>query len=243
MYRVCKSYADQSLCISELADACLALKEKIGCSAPDARTVALDNIIGIARSSQMMLNFFDSWTKGDEMIRQIIPQLIGLTTVTPDAVRTAGDMLNKSAKLSLAVLAQFQIENVLRNLARELGLPEAGTGFYRTAYGVLTALSLPQDRMDVLNTPARIRNSLHSNGIHHRQHPTEAPRVTIRGVTYEFEDGKPVSCASWEHIAHALEASVGVLDEVLSSQQVRAIPDPMMDQYAWEQATKPGGAV
>ena len=239
MYRPCASYADQSKCVSELADACVALKARLGCSAADARTVALDNLTAIARSGQMMLNLFDSWAKGDELIRQVIPQLLGLKTVTPDGVRIAGDMLNKTAKLSLVVLAEFQVENALRNFARELGLPEAGTGFYRCASAVLGALSIPSDRMDILNTAARIRNSLHANGIHRRQHPSEQARVTILGVTYEFVDGQPVSCASWEHIAHALEASVGVLDEICFTPKVRAIPDPMMDQYAWEQVTRP----
>lgn len=239
MYRNCRSYADQSRCVSELADACVSLKRRSGYSDPDARTVALDNITGIARSGQMVLNLLDSWAKGDELIKQAIPQLIGLQTVTQESVRMAGDMLNKSAKLALVVLAQFQVENVLKNIARELKLHDVGTGFYRCASFVLSALSIPSDRMDILLTTARIRNSLHTNGIHHRQHRNEAPSVTIRGVTYEFNDGHPVSCATWEYIAHALEASVGVLEEVFLTPQVNGIPDPMMDQYAWEQATKP----
>jgi len=239
MYRSCSSYADQSRCVSELADASLALKAKLGYSDPDARTVSLDNITAIARSGQMLLNLLDSWAKGDELIRTVIPQLLGLQTATPDGVRMAGDMLNKSAKLSLVVLGQFQVENVLRNLARELGLPDTGAQFYRCARAVLAAVGISSDRMDVLNTAARIRNSLHANGIHRQQHPSESPCVTIRGVPYDFRDGHPVSCASWEHIAHALEASVGVLEEVFLAPVVRAIPDPMMDQYAWEQATRP----
>lgn len=239
MYRPCAFYADQSKCVSELADACLAVKARLGYSEPDARTVALDNLTAVARSGQMMLNLFDSWSTGDELIRQAIPQLLGLNTVTPASVQTAADILNTTAKLSFVVLGQFQIENALRNLARELGLQDAGTGFYLCASSVLGALFIPSDRMDILNTAARIRNSLHANGIHRQQHPTEQPRVTIHGVTYEFVDGQPVSCASWEHVAHALEASVGVLDEIFSTSAVRGIADPMMDQYAWEQATKP----
>lgn len=239
MYRVCKSYSEQSLCVSELADACSALKAKLGYSAPDARTVALENIISIARSGQMILNLLDSWTKGDEVICQVIPRLIGLTTVTVDGVRAAGDMLNKSSRLAFVVLGQFQIENALRNVARELIGPQVTGGFYRIAESVLKALPLPGDRMQILNTPARIRNSLHSNGIHHQQHPSESPQVSVHGVTYEFQDGQPVTCAGWEHIAHALEASVGVLEEVFLSKDVLSIPDPLMDQYAWEQETRP----
>jgi hypothetical protein len=225
--------------VNDLAEASFALKTKLGYSDTDARTVVLDNIGSVARGGQMILNLLDSWSRGDELIRQCIPQLIGLTTVTPWAAQRAGDVLEKTNRLALATLAQFQIENAFRNVGRELGLPDPGVGFYACAREVLTALGIPSDRMQMLNVPARIRNSLHRNGIHHRQHPNETTRVVVRGVTYEFLDGQPVSCAGWEHIAHALEASVGVIEEVFLSPQVIAISDPMMDQYAWEQATKP----
>lgn len=242
MYRACKSYADQSLCVSELVDACAALKSRLGYAGPDARTVALDNLIGVGSSAQMILNLLDSWAKGDEAVRQVIPQLIGLQTVTVTGVKTAGNMLNKTSRLGFVVLAQFQIENFFRNIARELKLPAGGTGFYRTADSVVKALSLPYDWTHILNIPARIRNSLHSNGIHYRQHPNEAQSVTIRSVTYQFVDGEPVTCAGWEHIAHALEASVGVIEEVCLSPVVQALSPPLMDHYAWEQETKPLGA-
>lgn len=242
MYRPCSSYADQSRCVSDLADACASLKTALGYSSPDARTVALTNIIGIANFAQMILNLLDSWSNGNEAVKAVIPQLIGLQTVTTEGVQGAGDILNKSSRLRFVVLAQFQVENIFRNIRRELRLPHAGTGFYKAAESVLKALNLnlPTDKMEVLNTPARIRNSLHSNGIHHRQHPSELSSVTIEGVAYEFVDGQPVSCASWEHIAHALETSVNVLEEVCKAPDVRALPDPIMDQYAWEQETGPG---
>lgn len=242
MYRSCTSYADRSACVADLAEACLSLKKQLGYSDPDARSVALNNVASIARAGQMTLNLLDSWVKGDELIRTVIPQLLGLTTVTPEAVKLAGDYLNKSAKLALAVLAQFQIENAFRNIHRELALGVPGTGFYRCAKAVLDFLSLPSIDMETLNTPARIRNSLHANGIHHRQHPAENPVVVIKGVRYEFHDGRKVKCASWEHIAHALECSVGVLEGVFRHSRVRQVPDPMMDQYAWEELTEPPAA-
>jgi hypothetical protein len=239
MYRTCNSYSEQSRCVAELADACSALMRKLRYSAPDARTVALDNLIAVTRSGQMILNLLDSWTRGDETVRRVIPQLIGLTKVTTEGVRAAGDILNKSSRLGFVVLGQFQIENALRNIAHELIDPNQPTGFYRIAASVISALGLPIDRLEILNTPARIRNSLHSNGIHHRQHPSEAAQVTIGGVLYEFKDGQPVTCAGWEHIAHALQASVGVFEEICLSAPIRAMADPLMDHYAWEQETKP----
>jgi hypothetical protein len=187
----------------------------------------------------MILNLLDSWVRGDAVVREVIPQLIGLTTITPQGVQMAGDMLNQSSRFGFVVLGQFQIENALRNVSRELRLPSGGTGFYRVANAVIAAVGLPADRMDILNTPARLRNSLHANGIHHRQHPSETTRVVVAGVQYDFIDGRPVRCAAWEHIAHALEASIGVLEEVFLTPAVQAIQDPMMDHYAWDQETSP----
>jgi hypothetical protein len=97
MYSSCKAFGDQCKCISELAEACIALKKKLGYSDQDARTICLDNITAFPRSSQMTLNLLDSWHKGDEAARQVIPQLLGLTTVTSDAVQKAGDSQNKSS--------------------------------------------------------------------------------------------------------------------------------------------------
>ena len=239
MYKTCLTSSDQSACVAELAEACIVLNNRLAFSDPDARTVALKNIEMIARSCQMTLNLLDSWSIGDELVRTVIPQLLGLKTVTPEAVQVSGEILGKTSKLALVMLAQFQIENALRNNHRERALGDPRTGFYRCAKAVLDALNISSNDMEILNVPARIRNSLHSNGIHHRQHPTENPSILIHGITYEFHDGQKVECASWEHIAHALECSVGVLETVFSHQRVARIPDPMMDQYAWEQATRP----
>ena len=239
MFRKCQSYADQSLCVHELAEAAFTLLQQRRYSDPDARAVALNNIHLIARTGQMTLNLLDSWVKGDEVVRQVIPQLLGMFNPTTESVRLSGDLLGKSGKLALAVLAQFQIENLLRNLHRELKLGPPSIGFYRSALEVLNALGQPVDRLETLNVAARIRNSLHSNGIHHKQHVAEQSLVVLKGVTYKFEDGQKVECASWEHIAHALECSVEVLAEVLAHPRIVAIADPMMDIFAWEEATAP----
>lgn len=185
----------------------------------------------------MTLNLLDSWTRGDGAVRQVIPQLLGLTTVNAQSVESAGNLLGKFGKLALAVLGQFQIDNAFRNVYRALGLGTPLIGFYRCAAAVLGALALPADRIEFVNIPARIRNSLHANGIHHRQHPAETSTVEVRGVIFNFVDGEKVNCATWEHIAHALEASIGVLDEVFSHNQVIAIKDPMQDLYAHGEST------
>jgi hypothetical protein len=234
VYTTCTNFADKSRCVADVADACAALRARLGYSNSDARIVALKNIRDIARSGQMTLNLLDSWNRGDDVVRQVIPQLIGLTTVTPEAVEGAGRILQKTGKLSFLVLAQVQIENGLRNVCREL----TGTTprrFFATAKTVVERLGLPSDRLNPLIVSAELRNSLHGNGIHHNA----TRSITLGSVTYDLILNQPVRCSDWEHVAHALEHSVNVLAEVFLHPDVAKIPDPIMDHYAWDQHTTP----
>ena len=186
----------------------------------------------------MNLNLLHFWCVGDESVKSIIPQLLGLERISEVSVKAAGDVLDKTSKLSLVLLAQFQIENGLRNVSRALGRPHAN-GFFATARDLLENLTVPPDRLQILNTPARIRNSLHNNGIHLDAKKGEPPLVVVNGVTYEFRHSLRVQCASWGHVAHALEASVGVLAEVFRTPRVLAIGDPIEDTYSWDLLTTP----
>ncbi len=216
-----------------MGQACKALRLELGYSDSDARTVALNNIESFVFSAQMTLNLLDSWAIGDKIIREAIPQLIGLTTVNAETVQRSGDILNKAAKLGFLTLTQFQIENLLRNVGRYLGVASLNDGFYRTAAKVLDELSIDPVHLDELNVAARLRNSLHANGIHHRQHKDELQTIVIDRVEYTFIDGKPVHCAAWEHIAHVFGNSILILEKVLKHETVMAINDPLRDDYAY----------
>lgn len=235
MYKNCNSHAEQSECIANLVIVCESLRKRLGYSDQDARALVLNNLRSISYASQMTINLLDRWAIGDEAVRSIIPQLLGIKEITQRSLKIAGDMLHKTAKLSLVLLGQFQIENCLRTLARELNLSSRQTGFYRMAEGLLIEIGIPNDRLEILNTPALIRNSLHSNGIHHGYGGVDTV-VTVGGIVYQFCHEKRVQCATIEHIAHALETSVGVLDEVFHSPKVIALADPIMDQYVGDLA-------
>lgn len=234
MYRVCCNFADKSRCVADVADACEALRRRLGYSDLDARIVALRNVQDIARAGQMTLNLLDSWNRGDDLVRQVIPQLVGLTPVTKETVEIAGAILRETGKLSFLLLSQFQIENGLRNVCIEL-TATTPRKFFNVAKTVIDRLALPLDRMNPLLVSADLRNSLHSNGIHHN--PTRS--ITLGSVTYDFTLNQPVRCSDWEHIAHALEHSVGVLSEIFLHADVVGINDPIMDHYAWERETAP----
>lgn len=236
MFRTCKSHSDQCKCLNDLANQCIVIRNKNKYPSHDARTVGLNNLEGITRSGQMILNLLDSWTIGDNNIRQIIPQLIGLKTVTQESVKEAGNLLNKSSKLSFCILGQFQIENLIRNIGRDLKVNINSTGFYRVAASLLKTLNFKDSDMEILNVPSRIRNSLHGNGIHHSQSRDEKEEVDVKGVKYIFRDKEKVSCTDWEHISNAFEGSLEIIDKIIGKPEVNGIPE-IIDQYAWDVAT------
>lgn len=239
MYAVCSSYAEQSKCVGEVAAAAEQICREFAYSHHDARWIALNNIATTAKANQLVLNLLDSWSRGDERVRAAIPHLLGIATVTPEAVKSAGDWLGSNSRLGFVLIAQFQIENLVKNLSRELNL-KLPQPYYTAVRNLLERLGLSHG-LETLNVPALIRNSLHSNGIHHG-YRGESKTVVVHGVTYEFVHGHRVRCASWEHVAHALEGSLGVLGQVLDHHDVRSIADPMMDAYAWDVATEPASA-
>ena len=232
------SYKAFSECVDSFANACTTLRKKHSYSDHDARGAALNACFAIARSSQMILNLLDSWAIGDEVIRQFIPQVLGLRTVTKEAVDYCGSTIDKTNKLAFVLLCQFQIENLLTNISRELQLQE-DSRFYQLSKTIVDHCSLAKQAHDILYLPAAIRNSLHSNGIHKSLRSWGDKRVTLDGVEYRFKFDQPVSCASWAHIAHALEHSIAVVSDILDAPEVKAINDPMFDHYTWHKVTEP----
>lgn len=239
MYKESASYSEQAECVACLIAKIEDVRTRFGYSDQDARSIALNNVRSIAYATQMVLNLLDSWCIGNEAVRASIPQVLGLTSVTDRSVEVAGRALRKTTKLSLILLGQFQIENCLHNLARELNVGTPNQGFFPLAELLVKFLDLHRSLVDELNVPALIRNSLHGpQGIHSGYQGCDT--VTSLGeVTYEFRHQQRVLCATVEHIAHALESSIGILATVFGTPEVGALEDPVMDQYVWEIATEP----
>ncbi len=141
-----------------------------------------------------------------------------------------GDSLHKSSKLSLILIGQFQIENCISNISKALGISSGNKGFYKKTEMLIDHLGFAYDKLETLNTGALIRNSLHSNGIHHG-YQGKSSHFKLEGVQYDFYHGKKVSCAALSHIAHALECSLEVLDEIISSSQVKSYTGLIEDTY------------
>ena len=228
MFKERKSNKDDAECILHLIETCNSLIKKYGYPDNDTRTASLVNIRFTSYSSLGISTLLDSWSKRDNTVRQIIPQLLGLTQVDTKSVQLMGDSLHKTSKLSLILLGQFQIENCIVNINKALGIKSKSKGFYNKANVLLSHLGVHPSRLDKLNTGAKIRNSLHSNGIHNGSNF----HCNLKGIQYDFIDGKKVSCASFPHIAHALECSVEVLDEIYSTHQLKSYSSLIPDAYA-----------
>jgi len=164
-------------------------------------------------------------------------KLVGMTSGT---VQMAGDILDKQQKLGFLVIFQFQVENLFMNLLREIESTSNLKGFRKIAKEIISLLSLPDSdrKLEILNTSALIRNSLHSNGIHHG-YKSQSSKISLDGCEFEFNHLQKVTCAGWGHIILSCNESVSVIEDILNTSSVRELKDPIMDQYAWEEATKP----
>jgi len=230
MFKSTKSLKDEAECVKSLIDFCTRTIEKHKYPDTDTRTGALVNVRFVGYSTFAIANLLDRWSKGDKTVCKAIPSLIGLTDVNEKSIKLMGDSLHKSSKLSLILIGQFQIENGISNISEALGISSGIKGFYNRAKMLIDYLGFGYDKLEALNTGALIRNSLHSNGIHHGYQGMSS-HITLKGVQYDFYHGKKVSCATLPHIAHSLECSLEVLDEIIGSSQVKSYTGLIEDTY------------
>jgi len=232
MFKESKTQKDDAECILHLIETCTNIITNHGYPDNDTRTSSLVNIRLVSYSSIGITNLLDSWSKGDDTVKQIVTQLLGLTQIDMKSVQLMGNSLHKTSKLSLILLGQFQIENCIVNIGNALGVKSKSRGFYNKA-DALSYIGIDKNKLNILNTGAQIRNSLHSNGIHHGYKGTDF-HSNLKGVQYDFINGQKVSCASFPHIAHALECSVEILDEIYSTPDLKSYSSLIPDTYAME---------
>ncbi len=230
------SHKEESARFISLAQLCIDERKRLGYPDEDARSIVFNNVFGCAEGAVAMLNLLHQWT--DAPGKHIIPQLLGLTATNQTNVNNVGSSVSGLAKFGFMFLAQAQIENGLRNLARGLGTVNPALGFYNLATAIVAATAVPADRRDVLRIPAEMRNSLHNNGIFHGKHGQDFV-ATIGGVAFEFRHDQRVQCASMSHIALAYSAAIEAFGEICRTTSVSNIAQPLMDHFSWDKLTAP----
>ena len=209
------------------------VRDKYSSEGTDARRVNLNNIMMAANAATATLRLL-SWAKqGGE---STLIQALGLSK--PEYINFVAEDLLRSTRLFLLLESQFQIETLFRNISIALGLPGDKQGFYNVAQQLLSACGLEEVdvKLRVLNVAALLRNSMHSNGIHHGYKGSSIVE-SIDGVEFRFDHGKRVQCGSWFHIVTAIRASVNILDELLAVTSIKALA-VIHDEYAAQHAAE-----
>jgi hypothetical protein len=161
---------------------------------------------------------------------------IGLTDPnTPLHIIT--NKISDYLRLSLAANFQFRVENLFANLIAELSQEKVPRDYLQKASALLNILSLEgsERKLDRLKVLQFIRNSLHNNGYHYNN----SFRITIDDLTFHFVKGGMVRCAGWQHVIVAIEASLLVIEEILNSPQVKAIPGPIRTYFVQNLSSNP----
>jgi len=208
------------------------LSDGLGVPANDARRVALNNIASAISAEVGILRLIDHINRQTPEVRR---HIFGVgSDATFEVVRQ--DVLT-AGRGHLLVESQFQIENALRNVLRTLDPARQIQGFVNIVKEAVGRSGVTDtDAIEsVLRTAAKIRNTLHANGIHHGP-PIE---IAFGGVRFELVDGAPAECGSIQHITELVRASVNATIAVFRGPRVAALAF-VADSYV--QARRPGAA-
>lgn len=215
----------------EIGDRLHVLSKKIteflcdsGYAEEDARYVALNNIILFIVSALMRMSVLVSLDDGvitEEKIREVF-------RIWSGDLRSILNEEMKVTKIVFVTLFQFQVENLFRILLSQLDNQSIPDTYNTKVKRLLKILDLnTDDKRDKLNVLAYVRNCLHSNGIHSKKNKT----FVIDGCSFNFVKGKSFEHANWGEIHYMTNSAFEVIKEILGSDRVKQIPQPLLDQY------------
>lgn len=221
------SYRECGVQIRALIDRFVEINARMGYSETDARGHALEECRAIGNSALMIVQVL----RAGEERRADIGKLVGFVSGELRLVRV---ILDETARIYLVMLFQFKLETLWRNLLRELGVTDLRQGYYNMLSKLFANVPVADSdgsKFNALQVPALIRNSLHSNGYHYGYKGTSY-HIEVDGLMYNFEEGAQVQCAGWYHIINALNRATSVVEEILSAPTIRALPDPVYNDFA-----------
>ena len=156
----------------------------------------------------------------------------------PNYINLVAEDLLRASRLHLLVESQFQVETLFRDILLVLEKHPSKPGFYQVAAELLNVVGIGDSgvKLGLLNVPALMRNSMHTNGIHHGYQGRDTVEV-IDGIEFRFEHGKRVQCGGWHHVAIALTESISLVDEILSAPRVAGL-DRIPDECAVQRSAE-----
>ena len=195
-----------------------------GYSEQDARYRALKEGRQITNAFFMIVNILSAGEQGKVDL--------GLMSNIVGDVQTAVINLDNICRASSVTLFQFKVETCFKNLLVGLGMTDPPQGYYNIIQELLARLSIGEkDHVkEVLEIPALIRNSLHSNGFHYG-YGGLSRHIEVDGQMYDFVQGGQVNCAGWRHIIHSIMGTLFAIEKILDTPEIKALPDPIEDLY------------
>lgn len=197
--------------------------------APDARLLGLDSL-------QQSLVACGTFMCGMQSLKLIAAQSYG-----PDWEKTyarminAADSIERSENTSLEYLKRtivtevcFTIENLFSNLMRFIEKDYDKDRFVQIRNDIFRAskISDPEQKKTELQCLVSIRNSAHANGIHsHRDF-----EIYIDELKFTFEESKPITCFSWDHLLAALNRSIDISTSVILSETFISFKEEIPDR-------------
>lgn len=205
----------------------------------DARRMALANIYRPCVTNLLLLSNLLCGLHSDQDL-DLFAKLVILDE-PPEQRRLAFWDIEFSIRTNTVLILQFQVENLFQNLNRELGGNE-NKRFVDLAKQLFKKLNLKneQEMLDQIRCLAFARNSLHNNGTHNGHDFSKTLRgILVNGdekIGYEAElvfkcDARiligPI------HVMCLLCNVTEIVREVLSCAEIKSIPGPIMDKFAW----------
>lgn len=193
----------------------------------DARQMALGNLYQHLTTPVFILNILSNFEKSADNLVSFARQA-NLIDGNPN--KAFGD-IEMFTKRGIVLNIQFEIENLFVNLLKELGEINIPLGFRKRAQMLIDHVSVTEKKrkVDELQIGACIRNSLHSNGVHHGKYA----RFKLNGIEFIFESGKVHYCSGWGHIYLVCKNSLQIVKEILLTIEIGSIKGPIQDGFAW----------
>jgi len=183
----------------------------------DKRYGSLQSLMKISMWNLMEIKEFLPYAQGNTS------KLMKMFNLNPsDSIQFAKsiDIFLRAAFLSLFM---FQVESLLKMIRNQL-LTSPKDNYYNISKEVLK-ITHPTDwqqKHEILRIPALIRNCLHTSGVHTK----DDEKLTVRGVEYEFKKDQMFNNASWDFIYIFIEELGLVLEEILSTAEVKKLVIP-----------------
>lgn len=144
-----------------------------------------------------------------------------LKTVNPNLDEKKANALiqiiDLNAKSSFVSMCGFQLENILKQIAKAHDIKMNNNNMRTKFQSVLEYFEISsEDKLNLIDVFYWTRNTLHDGSIVDRPNET-----SYQGHIYRFEVGKGIEHATWDYFTYFVNEIIGLIEEILNSKKYR----------------------